>query len=194
MDTRIQQIFGDRVVHSGWYRYHCNIKNGRRWSTARAFLDPAKRRSNLTVLTGAHATEILFDGKRVSGVAFRRNGQDMRVTAEREVVLCGGAVNSPQLLMLSGIGPADSLRGHGIAVRSDLVGVGRNLQDHLDLSICHASREPVTVFRLLPGLCKAVIASFCAPRNGYRYGASSSRFLAISRSQRSPFSSNLSLS
>ena len=133
----------------GFGRYHCNIKNGRRWSTARAFLDPAKRRPNLTVLTGAHATEILFDGERVSGVAFRRNGQDVRVTAEREVVLCGGAVNSPQLLMLSGIGPADSLTSHGIAVRSDLVGVGRNLQDHLDLSICHASRKPVTVFNLL---------------------------------------------
>ena len=134
----------------GFGRYHSNTKNGVRWSTARAFLDPARRRPNLTVLTGAHATELLFDGKRVSGVAFRSNGRNVRVTAEREVILCGGAVNSPQLLMLSGIGPADSLAGHGIEVRSDLAGVGRNLQDHLDLSICHASRQPATIFNLLP--------------------------------------------
>ncbi|MBH62409.1 MAG: choline dehydrogenase [Alphaproteobacteria bacterium] len=133
----------------GFGRYHFNIKDGQRWSTARAYLDPVRGRPNLTVLTGAHATEIQFDGHRASGITFRRNGQDSRVNAEREIVLCGGAVNSPQLLMLSGIGPADALTSHGIAVRVDLAGVGRNLQDHLDLSVCHASRQPVTVFSLL---------------------------------------------
>ena len=133
----------------GFGRYHCNIKEGQRWSSARAFLDPARRRRNLTILTGAQATEILFEGLRASGVTYRRRGRDARVRADREIILCGGAVNSPQLLMLSGIGPADGLKEHGIPVRVDLAGVGRNLQDHLDLSISHACTRPVTVFGLL---------------------------------------------
>ncbi len=136
-------------TQEGFGRYHCNIKNGRRWSAARAFLDPALPRPNLTVLTGAQATEILFDGRRACGVAYRRRGRDGRAAAEGEVILSAGAVNSPQLLMLSGIGPADALAAHGIPARADLPGVGRNLQDHLDLSVCHACTRPVTVYRLL---------------------------------------------
>ena len=136
-------------TQEGFGRYHCNIKNGQRWSAARAFLDPALPRPNLTVLTGAQATEILFDGLRARGVAYRRGGRDEQAAADGEVILSGGTVNSPQLLMLSGIGPADALAAHGIPVRADLPGVGRNLQDHLDVSICHASRRPVTVYRLL---------------------------------------------
>lgn len=137
-------------TQEGFGRYHTNIKNGRRWSSARAFLDPARQRPNLTVLTGAQATEILFDGTRANGVAFRRRGRDERANADREIILSGGAVNSPQLLMLSGIGPADQLCEHEIPVRVDLAGVGQNLQDHLDLSISHACTRPVTVFGLLP--------------------------------------------
>ena len=136
-------------TQEGFGRYHCNIKNGQRWSSARAFLDPARRRRNLTVLTGAQATEILFEGTRVTGVAYRRRDRDERVHVDREVVLCSDAVNSPHLLMLSGIGPADGLREHDIPVRVDLAGVGQNLQDHLDLSISHACTRPVTVFGLL---------------------------------------------
>jgi len=136
-------------TQEGFGRYHCNIKGGQRWSSARAFLDPARRRRNLTVLTGAQAKEVLFEGTKTSGVAYRHRGSDARAYADREVILCGGAINSPQLLMLSGIGPADDLSEHEIPVRVDLAGVGRNLQDHLDLSISHACTRPVTVFGLL---------------------------------------------
>jgi choline dehydrogenase-like flavoprotein len=106
------------------------IKDGSRSSTARAFLHPAHERTNLQVMTGAAATRIAFEGKRATGVRYVRNETEEEVSARREVVLCGGTINSPQLLMLSGIGPADHLRGLGIAVLADLPGVGENLQDH----------------------------------------------------------------
>jgi choline dehydrogenase len=106
------------------------IKEGTRSSTARAFLHPARARPNLHVMTDAEASRIVFDAKRATGVCYARHGGCEEVSARREVVLCGGAVNSPQLLMLSGIGPADHLRGIGIPVLADLPGVGQNLQDH----------------------------------------------------------------
>ncbi len=111
-----------------WQR---TIKDGTRSSTARAFLHPALVRSNLLVLTGAEATRIVFEGRRATGVRYVRNGITEEVSARGEVVLCGGTVNSPHLLMLSGIGPADHLRGLGIPVLEDVPGVGRNLQDHV---------------------------------------------------------------
>jgi choline dehydrogenase-like flavoprotein/RimJ/RimL family protein N-acetyltransferase len=101
-----------------------------RCSTARAFLHPARTRQNLHVMTGAVATRIEFDGKRATGVRYAQNDIAAKAAARREVVLCGGAINSPQLLMLSGIGPADLLQGLGIPVLADLPGVGQNLQDH----------------------------------------------------------------
>ena len=110
-----------------WQR---TIKDGTRSSTARAFLHPARARSNLHVMTGAEATRIVFEGRRATGVRYLRNGITEEVSARDEVVLCGGVINSPQLLMLSGIGPADHLRSLGIPVLEDLPGVGRNLQDH----------------------------------------------------------------
>ena len=110
-----------------WQR---TIKDGTRSSTARAFLHPARARSNLHVMTAAEATRIVFEGRRATGVRYLRNGITEEVSARDEVVLCGGTVNSPQLLMLSGIGPADHLRSLGIPVLEDLPGVGRNLQDH----------------------------------------------------------------
>jgi choline dehydrogenase len=106
---------------------------GRRVSTATAFLRPAKRRSNLTVKTHAHATRVLLDGKRAVGVEFARggrNGELVQITARREVIVSGGAINSPQLLQLSGIGPGELLGSLGIEVHHDLAGVGENLQDH----------------------------------------------------------------
>ncbi len=106
------------------------IRGGRRDSTAQAYLRPARSRKNLTVATGAHATRILLDGARATGVEYLQNGQTQVARAAREVLVAGGAFNSPQLLMLSGIGPADALRRLGIAVVHDLPGVGRNLQDH----------------------------------------------------------------
>ena len=111
-------------------------RRGRRWSTARAYLRPALRRPNLTVLTGAHATRILFDGRRAVGVAYVRERHEHSAHAA-EVILSGGAVNSPQLLMLSGVGPAEALRRHGIGVVHALPDVGQNLQDHLTVVMCY---------------------------------------------------------
>lgn len=115
----------------GLGRSQSTIHRGRRDSAARAFLRPAAKRSNVTVLTGAHATRVLLDGARAVGVAYVRGGKALEARAAREVVLSGGVFNSPQLLMLSGIGPADHLRDVGIDPVVDLPGVGGNLQDHL---------------------------------------------------------------
>ena len=107
--------------------------NRRRVSTARAFLNPAKSRPNLTVRTGAHATRILLDGKRATGVEYANGGRGsaiVQVHANREVILSGGAINSPQLLQLSGIGPGGLLQSLGIAIQHELAGVGENLRDH----------------------------------------------------------------
>lgn len=109
------------------------IRNGRRVSSATAFLNPAKKRPNLTVMTRAHATRLILEGKRCVGLAYRhggRNGHDVEVRAAREVILSGGAFNTPQLLQLSGVGAPDFLKAHGIAVVHDLKGVGENLKDH----------------------------------------------------------------
>jgi choline dehydrogenase-like flavoprotein len=114
----------------GFGRAQFTIRNGRRASAAAAFLRPALRRPNLTVKTGAQATRVLFERNRAIGVEYVANGRIERVLAGGEVILAGGAFNSPQLLMLSGIGPADHLRDFGIKPRADLP-VGRNLQDHL---------------------------------------------------------------
>ncbi|UYN95405.1 MAG: GMC family oxidoreductase N-terminal domain-containing protein [Enhydrobacter sp.] len=109
------------------------VQNGRRVSAARGYLHPAMKRSNLTVRTGAHATEIVLEGRRAVGVRYRAGGRDgaaAEVRARREVILSGGAVNSPQLLQISGIGPAPLLRSLGIEVKHALAGVGENLRDH----------------------------------------------------------------
>ena len=113
--------------------FHVNQKNGRRWSSARGFLKPALSRPNLKVETHAHATRILFEGKRAVGVEFMQNGSLRQVLARREVVLSAGAVASPKILQLSGIGDGALLQQHGIDVVHDLPGVGENLQDHLQL-------------------------------------------------------------
>ena len=115
--------------------YQRNILNGRRHSAASAFLVPVMSRSNVEVRSRAQVTRLIVEGRRVAGVEYLRDGVLTHVRAAREVVLCAGAVDSPRLLMLSGIGPADHLRAHGIDVVADLSGVGRNLQDHLKLSI-----------------------------------------------------------
>ncbi|MDI1282952.1 MAG: GMC family oxidoreductase N-terminal domain-containing protein [Reyranella sp.] len=109
------------------------IRNGRRVSAARGYLHPAMKRPNLTVRTHAQATEIVLEGKRATGVRYRkggRNGRPMEVRANKEVILCGGTVNSPQLLQVSGIGPAPLLQSLGITVKHELPGIGENLRDH----------------------------------------------------------------
>jgi len=106
------------------------IKDGMRCSSARAFLHPARSRKNLHLMASAKVTQVLFAGKRATGVRYTQNVNTQKVGASREIILCGGTINSPQLLMLSGIGPADHLQSHGIQVLTDLPGVGQNLQDH----------------------------------------------------------------
>ncbi len=115
--------------------YQVTQKDGRRWSAAQAFLRPVQDRPNLTILTDTQATRILFSGKRATGVEAKISGRLERIEANREVVLCGGAINSPHLLMVSGVGPAAELKRHGIPLVHDLPGVGQNLQDHLDVTV-----------------------------------------------------------
>ncbi|AGI24312.1 alcohol dehydrogenase [Pseudomonas sp. ATCC 13867] len=122
--------------------YDVTIREGRRWSTASAFLKPIRElRGNLTVLTGAHAQRILLQGKRASGVQVSIKGERLELTARKEVLLCAGAFGSPQLLMLSGIGEASELKPHGIAMQHELPGVGQNLQDHPDSVLCYKSHD-----------------------------------------------------
>ncbi|GGC57815.1 GMC family oxidoreductase N-terminal domain-containing protein [Hoyosella rhizosphaerae] len=123
---------------SGFSQTMVTQKRGARWSTADAYLRPAAKRSNLTVLTNAYATSVTFDGTRAQGVAFARDGQLTHIRARREVILCGGAINTPHLLMLSGIGSAQHLVEHGIAVVHDAPEVGQNLQDHLVAGIVYS--------------------------------------------------------
>ena len=118
------------VEQLGVGRYQVTCRNGRRCSAATAYLDPARGRANLTVRTNALATRVLLEGPRATGVAYLQEGVEHRVHADAEVILCGGAVNSPQLLMLSGVGPERHLRSHGIETIVDLPGVGSNLHDH----------------------------------------------------------------
>jgi choline dehydrogenase len=114
----------------GFGIYEVTQKNGERWTSARAFIHPVAERRNLTVLTGALARRLIFTGRRASGLVIRQDGEERRLSARREIVLAGGTINSPQLLMLSGVGPAQKLRDLGIEVVHDLPGVGQNLQDH----------------------------------------------------------------
>lgn len=123
--------------------YQVTQRNGRRCSAAVAYLRPATDRPNLDVVTGAQATRLLFDGGRARGVEISRKGQ-VRVFEGDHIVLCGGAINSPQLLMLSGIGPADHLREKGISVQLDAPEVGANLQDHLDICTLFSCTQPIT--------------------------------------------------
>ena len=124
-------------------------KKGRRSSASRAYLHPAMSRPNLTVETGALTSRVLIEHGRAVGVEYSQNGQRKQARAAREVILSGGAYNSPQLLMLSGIGPADELRAHGITPIVDLPGVGRNLSEHPNVMMQFAAASPITFLREL---------------------------------------------
>ena len=126
----------------GFGRYQFTIRNARRWSAAAAYLRPALSRPNLTVETGALTREIVFEGERAVGVHYVQGSHQATALADREVILSGGVVNSPQLLMLSGIGPADDLKRLGIEPILDRADVGRNLQDHFCVHTVHASNTP----------------------------------------------------
>ena len=129
----------------GFGRYHMTIRDGRRWSTANAYLVPALSRPNLEVVTGALTTRILIEKGRATGVEYAVGKNLQRAQASREVILSGGAVNSPQTLLLSGVGRAGDIQPHGIETVHDLPGVGKNLQDHLDISVLREITQPVSL-------------------------------------------------
>ncbi len=143
----------------GFGRMDMTVGAGRRWSAANAYLRPAMRRRNLAVRTHALATRILFQGRRAVGVSYRRGGADTVVRARREVIVSGGPINSPQLLKLSGVGPQAELAALGIPVVHDLPGVGENLQDHLEFYFQVACLEPVTLYKHMNPLGKALIGA-----------------------------------
>jgi len=132
---------------------------GIRHSTSVGYLKPAMRRRNLTVLTHAHAERLLSTGKSIDGVEFRHKGRRATVTAYRETILAGGAINSPQLLLLSGIGPQAYLHDLGIEVVHDLPGVGENLQDHLEVTVQVECTKPVSVYKYYNFLGKAYVGA-----------------------------------
>jgi choline dehydrogenase-like flavoprotein len=123
--------------NEGACAFHVNQKRGRRVSTARAFLKPVLKRTNLRLETGCLAENIVFDGKRACGVRWRQNGQARTARCRGEVILAAGSIGSAQLLLLSGVGPAEHLREHGIPIVLDRPGVGANLQDHLQLRLIY---------------------------------------------------------
>ena len=125
--------------------YQLTARNGRRCSTARGYLKPARRRPNLVVQSNALATRILFERRRAIGIEYRQNGVLRRARANGEVILAGGAFNSPQLLQLSGVGPAELLRKHGIDVVADMPGVGNDLQDHFQVRFNYRCTLPITI-------------------------------------------------
>ncbi len=146
---------------SGAGLYQLTIKDGKRHSAAAAFLLPILQRPNLTVMTGALATRLLFEGTHTVGVEYLHEGTLHQVRVNSEVILSAGAFDSPKLLMLSGIGDAEHLQASGIPVLADLPGVGQNLQDHPVVSVAHEATQD------LHTACSSSIAeaaSFCIPR------------------------------
>ena len=143
----------------GFGRMDMTVGEGRRWSAATAYLKPARNRPNLAVRTRAQVSRIDFEGRRAVGVTYRQGDRTVTVRAAREVVLAGGAINSPQLLKLSGIGPAEELRRHGLPVIADRPGVGENLQDHLEFYFQIASKLPVTLYSVMNPLAQFLIGA-----------------------------------
>jgi choline dehydrogenase len=159
--------------------YQINTRGGWRASTANAFLYPARKRKTLALRTHAFATQILFDGNRATGVAYTRRGKPCEARARREVILCGGAINSPQLLMLSGIGDPDALKAVGITPRVARPAVGRHLQDHIAVSYFYRTRTAT-----LNDLLHPVIGKL---RAGLRYVANRGGPLSLSVNQSGGF-------
>ncbi|MEM8990084.1 MAG: choline dehydrogenase [Pseudomonadota bacterium] len=134
------------------------VRRGRRWSAGNAYLKPALRRGNCSLRRGL-ARRVVFDGRRAVGVEIERGGKTEVLRARREVVLAAGSINSPKLLMLSGIGPGAALAEHGIAVLADRPGVGQNLQDHLELYLQYRCLQPITLYRHLNWVSKIAIGA-----------------------------------
>ncbi|MBV9863226.1 MAG: GMC family oxidoreductase N-terminal domain-containing protein [Alphaproteobacteria bacterium] len=164
--------------------YSQMTRRGRwRGSTARTFLAQARGRPNLLVEANAIATRLLFAGRRCTGVAFRQNGTDRRVLAEREVILCGGSVNSPHLLQISGIGPAAHLQSIGVEVVHDLPGVGGNLSDHYVIRVSHRVKDLVTINQLARGgrLAREAVRFAASGRGALTFGVTAAMVFCRSR-------------
>jgi choline dehydrogenase len=139
----------NRGDNEGVGRFEVNQRNGVRWSASKAFLRPAMKRPNLTVVTGALVKKLRLEGRRVLGVEFSRGNEEKFAEARREAILCAGAIGSPQILQLSGIGPGALLQGLGVPVVHDLPAVGSNLQDHLQLRMAFKVKNALTLNTLL---------------------------------------------
>ena len=148
-----------------------------RGSTAQTFLKEASGRSNLRVETNALASRLLFDGRRCTGVTFRQNGATVTAAATKEVILSGGAVNSPHLLQISGVGPAEHLRGIGVPVVHDLAGVGGNLQDHYVGRVSHRVKDSVSINTLARGLRlgREIVRFFIEGRGALTFGVTTAQ-------------------
>lgn len=133
------------AVNEGVGLFQTTQKNGARWSTARAYLKPALSRPNLTVRTETQVTRVVIEQGRATGVTYLKDGKLETEQANHEVLVCGGAINTPQILMLSGVGPAEHLRSMGIKVVADLPGVGENLQDHLIAGAYYRTPQPISL-------------------------------------------------
>src|SRR5690606_7437985 len=134
------------------------IFKGRRWSTANAYMRPALKRKNVSLVNG-FARRVIIENQRAVGVEIEARKQIQVVKARREVIIAASTINSPKLLMLSGIGPAGQLRSHGIDVVADRPGVGQNLQDHMELYIQQESLQPITLYSKLNLFSKALIGA-----------------------------------
>lgn len=143
----------------GFGAMHMNVKKGVRWSTANAYLRPAMKRQNLTVLTGVQVETLLLEKGRTTGVRYAKDGRQYEAMAGREVILSAGSVGSPHLLQLSGIGAPDVLRDAGIETRHELPGVGENLQDHLEFYFQFKCQQPITLNGKLDWFNKGVIGA-----------------------------------
>ena len=152
--------------------FQLTTRNGRRWSTARGYLKPARKRHNLAVISNAIATRVLFEGRRATGVEYRKDGATHVARAQAEVILSGGAFNSPQLLQLSGVGPADLLRQHGIDVIADMAGVGADLQDHYQARFNYRCAEAITINDMMNSVSGRIAA-------GLRYALFRKGFLTV---------------
>ncbi len=152
--------------------FQLTTRNGRRWSTARGYLKPARKRHNLAVVSNALTTRILFEGRRAVGVEYRKDGATHTARANAEVILSSGAFNSPQLLQLSGVGPADLLQQHGIQVVADMKGVGADLQDHYQARFNYRCNTRNTINDMMGSMAGRVAA-------GLRYALLRKGFLTI---------------
>jgi choline dehydrogenase len=167
---RTEDFNGASQEGAGYFQL--TTRNGRRWSTARGYLKSARKRGNLAVVSNALTTRILFEGRRAAGVEYMKDGGKHTARANAEVIISGGAFNSPQLLQLSGVGPADLLRQHGIAVIADMKGVGADLQDHYQARFNYRCTTRNTVNDMMMSLSGRIAA-------GLRYGLLRKGFLSI---------------